>query len=84
MKCTPSDSPMILVSGNLARYDLSKNSQGGTPWNVPIESGVGFLAIFDQYVANRHISKTVHFIDKVSRPSCHITVIGNHRQAIEW
>jgi len=47
VKCTPSDSPMTLVSGG---YDSSKNSQGVTPNNVPNEGGLGFFGDFDQYV----------------------------------
>ena len=44
VKCTPSDSPMILVSGR------RKILKGSPQTNVPNESVVGFSAIFDQYV----------------------------------
>jgi len=56
MKCTPSDSPMTLVSG--------KVSQGVTPKKVPNEGGLGFFDDFQPIC--RHISKTVHFRHKVT------------------
>jgi len=52
VKCTPSDSPMTLVSG---RYDSSKNSQGVTPKERTKWGWVGFFRRFSTNMSSTHI-----------------------------
>jgi len=78
VKCTPSDSPMILVS---VRYESSKNSQGVTPKERAKRECDSIFRRFST-IMSRHISKTAHFRTKVIIGQ-YRTVIGNHREAIK-
>ena len=61
MKCTPSDSPLTLVSGKVRVVEKFARV---TPKKVPNEGGLGFFGDFRPIC--RHISKMVHFRHKVT------------------